>query len=94
MLDALAGDRFSPSYPGLFKSIYNSLLNSDHYFHLADFSSYLEARERVWRDYSRPKLWFEKAALNVARMARFSSDRAIAEYATEIWGITPDQRSI
>jgi glycogen phosphorylase len=94
VLDALASDRFCPTYPGLFKSIYNSLLNSDHYFHVADFSSYLEARERVWQDYSRPKLWFEKAALNVARMARFSSDRAIAEYATEIWGITPDQRSI
>ncbi len=41
VLDALADDRFCAADPGLFKWVYDSLLNSDHYFHLADLSSYL-----------------------------------------------------
>ncbi|HKD68671.1 MAG TPA: glycogen/starch/alpha-glucan phosphorylase [Candidatus Binataceae bacterium] len=91
VLDELAANRFNPNEPGLFKWIYDALLSSDHYFHLADFSSYLAIRDRVWEDYSNRQLWLEKAVLNVARMGRFSSDRAIAEYATGIWGIKPDQ---
>jgi len=90
VLDALADNRFCNAEPDLFKWIYDSLLGSDHYFHLADFSSYLAARERVYQDYSHRQIWLEKAFLNVARMGRFSSDRAIAEYAAEIWGIRPD----
>ena len=89
VLDALAADRFNTDEPGLFRWIYETLLTSDQYFHLADFSSYLAVREQVWQDYSKPGLWRKKAVLNVARMGRFSSDRAIAEYATEIWGIQP-----
>jgi starch phosphorylase len=89
VLDALADDRFCAADPGLFKWIYDSLPSSDLYFHLADFSSYLAAREQVWRDYSDRRVWLEKTVLNVARMGRFSSDRTIAEYATEIWGIKP-----
>jgi glycogen phosphorylase len=87
VLDALAAGRFCPEEPGLFKWIYDSLLDSDHYFHLADFSSYLATRDRVWRDYANCPVWFEKAILNVARVGRFSSDRTIAQYAREIWGI-------
>lgn len=81
VLDSLADDRFCAADPGMFKWIYDALLNSDHYFHLADFSSYLAAREHVWRDYSDRQVWLEKTVLNVARMGRFSSDRTIAEYA-------------
>ena len=89
VLDSLAGDRFCASEPGLFKWIYESLLSSDHYFHLADFSSYLEARERVCQDYSNRDVWLEKTVLNLARIGKFSSDRAIMEYATQIWGVKP-----
>jgi starch phosphorylase len=89
VLDALADDRFCAAEPGLFKWVYDSLLGSDRYFHLADFASYLAARDRVWRDYSHHQVWLEKTVLNVARMGRFSSDRTIAEYAAEIWGIKP-----
>jgi len=37
--------------------------------------------------------WTKKAILNVARMGRFSADRTIAEYARDIWHVTPVRRS-
>jgi glycogen phosphorylase len=89
VLDALAAGRFNSGEPGLFQWVYDSLLNSDHYLHLADFPSYMAARERVWQDYLKRDKWFEKVIVNVARMGRFSSDRTIAEYAAEIWGVQP-----
>jgi starch phosphorylase len=55
--------------------------------HLADFRSYLEADARLVDLYARPEDWARKAILNVAGSGRFSSDRTIREYATEIWGV-------
>jgi hypothetical protein len=57
---------------------------------LADFPSYVETQEQVSRDYGDAALWARKAILNVARMGKFSSDRTIAEYAREIWGLLPE----
>ena len=53
--------------------------------HLADLRSYLEADQRLRRLYADPEAWARKAILNVAGSGKFSSDRTIAEYATEIW---------
>jgi glycogen phosphorylase len=53
----------------------------------SDFSSYLKARERVWNDYSNRDVWLEKMVLNLVRIGKFSSDRAIMEYAIQIWGV-------
>ncbi|MFN0085538.1 MAG: glycogen/starch/alpha-glucan phosphorylase, partial [Blastocatellia bacterium] len=39
------------------------------------------------REFSEPAIWAPKAILNVARMGKFSSDRTIAQYAEEIWGL-------
>jgi starch phosphorylase len=63
--------------------------HGDFYFLLADFDSYLAAQERVSRDFQNPSLWAQKAILNVARSGKFTSDRTVAEYAREIWGIKP-----
>jgi starch phosphorylase len=88
VLDALDADRFSAAEPGLFQPILTALLQQgDFYFHLADFDSYLAAQERVSRDFQDPSLWAQKAILNVARSGKFTSDRTVAEYAREIWGI-------
>jgi glycogen phosphorylase len=91
MLDALRDDRFCPDEPGLFRWIYDTLLDHDAYFVLADFASFLDSRERTVADYLNRPLWLEKAVINVARMGRFSSDRTIAQYARDIWGIVPAQ---
>jgi glycogen phosphorylase len=88
VIDALTGNRFCVDEPGLFQPIVASLLqHGDFYFHLADFDSYLAAQERVSCDFQNPSLWAQKAILNVARSGKFTSDRTVAEYAREIWGI-------
>jgi glycogen phosphorylase len=65
------------------------LTAGDHYMHLADLSSYLEADRRLEQLYADPKGWARKAILNVAASGKFSSDRTIAEYAAEIWDAKP-----
>jgi starch phosphorylase len=56
---------------------------------LADLPSYVEAQDRVDEVYADPVTWDTKAVLNVARAGRFSADRAIREYAREIWKTRP-----
>jgi len=92
VFDALASDRFCPREPGLFRSIPDRLLIHDPYFVVADFASYIEKQAQVSRDYLDRNAWVRKAILNVARMGYFSSDRTVAEYAREIWGlVTPSE---
>jgi len=90
VLDGLSHNRFSAHESGLFQPIIDSLLHQgDYYFHLADFDSYLDAQHRVNCDFQDVPAWTSKAILNVARSGKFSSDRAVAEYARDIWGIVP-----
>ena len=65
------------------------LTAGDHYMHLADLTSYLEADRRLEQLYTDPKGWAHKAILNVAGSGKFSSDRTIAEYAADIWHVRP-----
>jgi starch phosphorylase len=90
VLDALDSTLFSPTQPELFHWIAESMLDhEDPYFHLADLPAYLAAQHRVDDAFMQPDMWMAKAVLNVARIGRFSSDRTVAEYAREIWGIAP-----
>jgi starch phosphorylase len=57
------------------------MMNGDHYMHLADLKSYLEADRRLVALYADPDGWARKAILNVASSGKFSSDRTIAQYA-------------
>ena len=61
------------------------LLDSDHYFHCADYASYLETQTRASATYARTQDWARMSILNVAGMGRFSIDRTVREYAREIW---------
>ncbi len=89
VLDALASDRFCPREPGLFRWMYDALLERDDYFLLADFPAYLEAQARAAAVFNDPPAWARKAILNVARIGKFSSDRSIREYARDIWDVRP-----
>lgn len=90
VLDMIANNYFNPKEPGLFQPIVDSLLNNnDYYLLLADFASYMKCQREVWELYSQPGEWYRKAILNVARMGKFSSDRAIHEYAQKIWNLKP-----
>ncbi|MDB6047101.1 MAG: maltodextrin phosphorylase [Gammaproteobacteria bacterium] len=89
-LDLIFSDHFSRHEPGVFGPLRDVLLTSgDHYMHLADLRSYLEADARLVDLYRNPGAWGHKAILNVAASGRFSSDRTIAEYATGIWHAGP-----
>jgi starch phosphorylase len=87
-LDLIASNYFSPKEPGIFTPLHDTLLrNGDHYLHLADLKSYLEADKQLCDLYADTPAWSRKAILNVAGSGKFSSDRTIAEYASEIWKV-------
>jgi glycogen phosphorylase len=89
-LDLIFSDHFSRNQPGVFASLGDALLaHGDHYMHLADLKSYLEADQRLRDLYADPNAWARKAILNVAGSGKFSSDRTIAEYAADIWNVKP-----
>jgi starch phosphorylase len=89
-LDLIFSDYFSPSERGVFAPLRDTLLTQgDHYMHLADLTSYCQAHERLDALYADPGAWAHKAILNVASSGKFSSDRAIAEYAADIWKVQP-----
>jgi starch phosphorylase len=89
-LDLIFSDYFSRYEPGVFAPLRDALLTrGDYYMHLADLKSYLDADQRLGQLYVDVDGWMRKAILNVASSGKFSSDRTIAEYATEIWQVTP-----
>jgi glycogen phosphorylase len=95
VLDAISGGVFSPDEPGRYRSLIDSLLwGGDHYMLLADYESYIATQLKVDDLYRNQQLWCEKAISNVAGMGAFSSDRTIAEYATQIWNLQPDKAMI
>lgn len=89
VIDQIAGGYFSPGSPRLFQPIVDSLLHNDQFFVLADYASYIECQERVAGVYKNQDEWTRMAVLNVARSGKFSSDRAIREYAENIWKVQP-----
>jgi starch phosphorylase len=88
-MDAIASGAFSPGQPDLFRPLTDALLERDDYLALADYRAYLEAQERVAKTYLDHPRWTRMSILNVARMGRFSSDRAIREYCRDIWHVDP-----
>lgn len=90
-MDQIANGTFSPGDPNLFKPIVDNLLHNDNYMLLADYASYLACQDSVDRIYRQPYEWAKRSILNTAGMGKFSSDRTIAEYASEIWGIQPEK---
>ncbi len=91
-LDLLFNNHFSPDEPGIFEPIRETLLTKgDYYLHLADLTEYVATQAKVMALYRDPRAWAEKAIHNVARSGKFSSDRTIREYASEIWGAKPSQ---
>jgi starch phosphorylase len=91
VVDTLIDGTFSDGSTGMFQELYNSLLigaswhKPDHYYLLLDFLPYCEARLQANRDYSDQMSFTKKCFLNTANSGKFSSDRTIEQYASEIW---------
>ena len=94
VLMELINGKYSPEDTEMFRDIYNSLLNNDGgrradtYFILKDFRSYAEAQRKIDERYRDTKGWAKTVMTNTAKAGKFSSDRTIEEYATEIWKLT------
>jgi starch phosphorylase len=89
VLDALNSGEFSHGDKKLFEPLVNSLLTGDEYMLLADYQSYIDMQELVSQAYIDPERWTRMSILNVARIGKFSSDRAIRDYCADIWKTWP-----
>lgn len=93
VLDTLIDGTFDDGGTGLFKELYQSLLNGaswhqpDHYYILLDLIPYCDAKLKCNADYSDKKSFTRKCFINMANSGKFSSDRTIKEYASEIWNV-------
>jgi starch phosphorylase len=87
VLDAIANGVFSPDERDRYRGLVGSLLERDHFMVLADFDAYCTAQRAVATRWADPDTWWRASVLNTARVGWFSSDRAISEYAEDIWGV-------
>ena len=89
VLDMIGSGFFSREEPNRYQPIVDNLLNNgDNYLLMADYASYIAKQDEVAEIYKDQEEWSRRAILNVARMAKFSSDRSIAEYAKNIWHVS------
>lgn len=84
-IDMIASGYFNPHESDLYRPLVENLLDNDQYLLLADYTHYVRCQDEVDKVYMDKALWTKKAILNVAHMEKFSSDRAITEYAEKIW---------
>lgn len=95
VLDALVDGTLSDGDTGMFRELYDSILQGaswhkpDQYYLLLDFGRYLDKKIQLNRDCRNEREFAKKGWLNVINCGKFSSDRAIREYAQDIWNIEP-----
>jgi len=88
-IDLINSGLFSHGDTDLFRPITDHLLNHDDYLLMADYRAYVDCQQEVDHAYRDSAHWTRMSILNVARMGKFSSDRAVQEYARHIWQIKP-----
>jgi len=89
IVEALNSGLFSHGDHELFRPLVDDLLNHDPFLVIRDFQSYLECQHEVSRCFVDTARWTRMSILNVARIGRFSADRAIREYCDDIWKVQP-----
>ncbi len=83
-------DELNVGFQGVqFRDIFNSLTQQDPYMVLADFDSYANAQKKAVELYQDQRLWNKMGLVNIANAGRFAADRAIRDYAQNIWNATP-----
>jgi len=88
-IDMIASGVFSDGDRGAFEPFVRALVDHDEYLVLADYRPYVECQQRASEAYADKERWTRMSILNVARMGRFSSDRAIRDYCDDIWKVEP-----
>ena len=87
VVESLSAGAFSPGDPARYAPIVQSLAAYDRFMVAADFEAYWQAQRAVDRLWQSPAEWWRASITNTARMGWFSSDRAIREYARDIWHV-------
>lgn len=70
-----------------FEDVANSLRHNDPYMVLADFDSYRAAQKSASEFYKDSERWNRMSLKNVANAGIFSADRAVEDYARDIWNL-------
>jgi glycogen phosphorylase len=94
VIDAIDAGLFWPGEGGRFSPLMNALRHHDYYMVTADFDDYAATQRRIDKLWMSSADWTRMCMMNIAHMAWFSSDRAIGEYAQDIWNVpfaTPAQ---
>ena len=87
VLELIASGHFSHGDRDVFRPIVENLSWSDPFLVIADYASFIAAQERVDQAWLDSERWTRMSILNTAHSGKFSSDRAIAEYCEQIWGV-------
>ncbi len=87
VIDLIGSGHFSHGDRELFRPLIASLLSQDPFMVLADYQAYVDCQQEVGEAFCDQEQWSRMAILNVSRMGRFSSDRAISEYCEKIWQV-------
>ncbi|MBQ1573516.1 MAG: glycogen/starch/alpha-glucan phosphorylase, partial [Clostridiales bacterium] len=96
-LDRLVDGSFNDEGTGMFNDLFNGLIYGsnwqpgDPYYVLGDFDDYRKTRDQLYKDYQDNLEWARKCWVNICNSGKFSSDRTISEYASEIWKIKPQK---
>ena len=88
-IDLITSGFFSKKDTNMFKPLIDSLLCRDEHMSLADYRSYIDCQDRISIAFKDQEKWTQMSVLTVARMGKFSSDRAIREYNEKIWHASP-----
>ena len=84
--DAIYNNRFGNT--SFMHDYLNGIINGgDYYLVCHDFYDYLEAQEKIDKDYQNKDEWDRKCVENICHMGFFSSDRSIRDYANDIWNV-------
>ena len=68
-----------------FEEVANSLRHADRYMCFADFDSYRGTQAKASETYKDKYLWNKMSLTNIASAGIFSADRAVTDYARDIW---------
>jgi starch phosphorylase len=91
-LDAVSDGVFSPDDPRRYRELSDELRGNDHFLVTADFAAYAARQADVAARWHDRRAWWRSSVMNTANVGWFSSDRAIREYAREIWNVVPRAR--
>jgi glycogen phosphorylase len=86
-IEAIETGAFSPDDVGRYAPLTQALRHSDYYMVTADFDAYWATQRSVEELWLSTSDWTRASMLNIARMAWFSSDRTVGEYAQDIWKV-------